>query len=505
MLGRKLLSLFTVVCLTLCLLPKTLNSTKVIASSDDFDCVYSAGAVDREHNLRHYGASEIILYTEEEATAAGIPAGFTGDVLQVVELNGATSKGVMLDFSSLQIPEYLIASISFRIYVGADNNPSNAYPEARIPTPGKVDMWCMRYSVNALTEQWIDIVLDESTYFQNFTISDLCTDGYLDTFELAIRHDVIGFKYYVDSIKVNLITCDTPPTITYNGEDSVSISQGQVLNFDVSAMASYNQPLDVEYVWEDESKLDDNGNPLAGEHVLTFKATDYFGNVSTLSINVTVTQPNLIAPEMSVPTEDIFVKIGTTPLIDVIATDDEDGEVEVVKTWSENALDARGRLTEGTHTLTLTATDSSNNTTTKIITFHVSENGDPCDVVVDEETLCKEEESEVESTPESEVESEKVSTPESEQESVKESEQENISEQESISESEKESDEVSEEESEEISEVESDEQSDDQESEESKNSQSSTSSAGCLGSIAVAPILSLLAFAGVVSLIKKRR
>ena len=491
MLGRKLLSLFTVVCLTLCLLPKTLNSTKVIASSGDFDCVYSAGAVDRESNLRHYGASEIILYTEEEATAAGIPAGFTGDVLQVVELNGAASKGVMLDFSSLQIPEYLIDSISFRIYVGADNNPSNAYPEARIPTPGKVDMWCMRYSVNALTEQWIDIVFDESTYFQNFTISDLCTDGYLDTFELAIRHDVIGFKYYVDSVKVNLITCDTPPTITYNGEDSVSISQGQVLNFDVSAMASYNQPLDVEYVWEDESKLDDNGNPLVGEHVLTFKATDYFGNVSTLSINVTVIQPNLIAPEMSVPTEDIFVKIGTIPLIDVTATDDEDGAVEVVKTWSEKALDSRGRLTEGTHTLTLTATDSSNNTTTKIITFHVSENGDPCDVVVDEETLCKEEESEVESTPESEQES----ISESEQESVKESEQE------SISESEKES----EEESEEISEVESDEQSDDQESEESKNSQSSTSSAGCLGSITVAPILSLLAFAGVVSLIKKRR
>jgi len=36
-------------------------------------------------------------------------------------------------------------------------------------------------------------------------------------------------------------------------------------------------------------------------------------------------------------------------------------------TWSEGALDNRGRLTEGEHILTITATDTTGNTTQKTV------------------------------------------------------------------------------------------------------------------------------------------
>jgi outer membrane biosynthesis protein TonB len=57
--------------------------------------------------------------------------------------------------------------------------------------------------------------------------------------------------------------------------------------------------------------------------------------------------------------------------------------------WSEGALDVRGRLTEGTHTLTLFAEDRSGNRTEKTIAYYVTETGDPEDNVVDEEEACK--------------------------------------------------------------------------------------------------------------------
>ena len=53
--------------------------------------------------------------------------------------------------------------------------------------------------------------------------------------------------------------------------------------------------------------------------------------------------------------------------LDLTAIDDHDGDVEVVMTWSEGALDSRGRLTEGEHTLTITAVDETGNKTEKVI------------------------------------------------------------------------------------------------------------------------------------------
>ena len=80
-----------------------------------------------------------------------------------------------------------------------------------------------------------------------------------------------------------------------------------------------------------------------------------------------------LAPVISVTDSTIRTYVGSEPVINVTATDDIDGEIEVVFTWSSNALDQLGTLTNGEHTCTITATDTSNNVATVTITYIVTE------------------------------------------------------------------------------------------------------------------------------------
>jgi hypothetical protein len=54
------------------------------------------------------------------------------------------------------------------------------------------------------------------------------------------------------------------------------------------------------------------------------------------------------------------------PVLNITATDDRDGEIDVTLTWSEDAV-IRGRFSIGEHTLTVTAVDSTGNKTEKVI------------------------------------------------------------------------------------------------------------------------------------------
>ena len=220
----------------------------------------------------------------------------------------------------------------------------------------------------------------------NGSIDDLSKNGFLDKFELALRHKNSN-DFFVDSIKVNLIQDTVPPVITYNGKNNITISQGQTLNFDVSAVDAVQVEIEVERVWGDLTKIDGSGNPLPGEHTLTFKATDYFGNTATHTVNLTVIEPDTVAPVITLPTQSIFIKTGTTPIINLTVTDDKDQNVTVEYAWSQGALNSKKELNEGVHTLTITATDASNNKTVKTITFTVTENGDGETNVIDEEQL----------------------------------------------------------------------------------------------------------------------
>ena len=359
---RKILSFLTVIALSIGFIGTT-KTVSVKAESKDFDCNYSA-TKDLTTNLGYFGAGEIIRYTEEEATAAGVPAGFSGDVLKVVGKGSETNMGVLCDFSHLNSPTSVINSITFRVYVANDANTADAYPEIRIPKPYYNGEWTMRYyDIKNHIAEWHDVVYSGS-------LDSISKNGYLDKFEVALRHQNIT-DFYIDSIKINYVEDTTAPVITYTGKENVTISEGQKLNINVSAYDAVQGNIDIEYIWADPSRLDENGNPLSGEHTLTIRATDFFGNHSERTITVTVSTPDTTAPVINLPTESITVKTGTIPLISVEVYDDRD-DITPTYTWSAGALDSKGRLTAGTHTLSIIASDYSGNTTTQKITFIVS-------------------------------------------------------------------------------------------------------------------------------------
>lgn len=363
------------------------------ATSADFDCTYGVkSAADTFLTNTSFGATEIVTYTEAEATEAGIPAGFSGDVLSV--LHTRTNRGVVLDFSAKKIPIQLVDSITFRVYMGDDGIPTDGYPELRIPQPNTTDRWVMRYSFATKTDAWQDVVLKEgngSFYTLDGRTADfsmLAKDGYLYKLELAMRHNGSNATFYVDSVKVGYVENDgVAPVLKYNGEDVVTVPQGQTLSFDVSAVDAIEGAVDVEYVWADPSKIEADGTPMAGTHTLTFVARDLFGNVAEKTITVVVVERDLIPPTLIVPIDTVYAKIGARCLLTFTAYD-ENGTAEVTLSWSEGAVDRYERLKEGTHTLTVTATDLSGNQTHKTITFIVTAEGDSADTVIDEEELC---------------------------------------------------------------------------------------------------------------------
>ena len=475
---RKILSFLTVIALSIGFFSINNKTVSVKAESNDFDCNYRKTAASSPDNLGWYGASEIIHYTEEEAKAAGVPAGFSGDVLKPISINNSTQIGILLDFSHLNLPAKVVKSITFRVYVASDTNTADGYPEIRIPKPYYPNEWTMRYyDIKNHIAEWHDVVYTGS-------LLSLCTDGYLDKFELGLRHNNVT-DFYIDSIKVNYVEDTTAPVITYNGKENVTISEGQQLNLNVSAYDAVQGDVEVEYIWADPSRLDENGNPLSGEHTLILRATDYFGNVAERTITVTVSTPDTTAPVINLPTESITVKTGTIPLISVEVYDDRD-DITPTYTWSAGALDSKGRLTAGTHTLSIIASDYSGNTTTQKITFIVTDDGDTSDVIIDEEELSNKQE-EGPDEPENSGGNETESTVESESEI--ESETESIVESESVAESETASQAESKNESIQASE----------------STEEPAKKSGCGGAIATLPFLSLLALGGAAAFIRKRK
>ena len=63
---------------------------------------------------------------------------------------------------------------------------------------------------------------------------------------------------------------------------------------------------------------------------------------------------------------------GSVPLFNITATDDVDGEISTVLTWSEGAFDEAGRLSKGEHTLTITATDRAGNSSERSVFVFVN-------------------------------------------------------------------------------------------------------------------------------------
>ena len=301
-----------------------------------------------------------------EAEAKGVPAGYIGSVYEISETPHDSYVVVCLDFSGYEIPISLVESINFKVLV------PTSYSELRMRNGNTTD-WVMRCS-SASTGSWCDVTLtaDGLNFFGSSKMQTLANaDGNLGSLCLIGRVSGSYAPYYIDGIVIKLKTDDkVAPVIRYSGKTDILTSSGKVFSPDITAYDEMEgREIPLVYEWS-AGALDTNGNMLEGEHTCRVSATDYFGNTSYLDLNVTVGPPDVEAPTITFLASEIYVPVGTFYRMVLVAEDNYD-DVKVVEEWSEGAIDRGGRLAEGVHTLTLTATDLSGNSTVKVVTVHV--------------------------------------------------------------------------------------------------------------------------------------
>ena len=360
--------------------PSRLNASTgnvaTVAENRDFLCTYSANP---DKAIAGYGSKEVKTYTAEEAAAAGIPAGYNNEVLEVISLGSNGLCGAVLDFSAEQVPIGLISALEFRVYIGVSDLNTGNYPQVRIQAPNVSGTWVYQVNKAVAMGEWITVTIPYSSNF-----SYICQDGKLDKFELSLRTNE-KVPFYIDSAAYVLKTDDgKAPVIQYTGEDTVAFKLGTALELDVSATDAQEGAIPVQYIWEDGVTLNANGTPTQiGNYTLTLKAVDFFGNVATKTLTVKIVEDDQIAPVIDLKINEVRTVVGVKPMLSVSATDNS-GVVTLIETWSDGALDNRGRLTVGEHTWTLTASDTCGNTTTKEVTFFVTENGPAYSLITDE-------------------------------------------------------------------------------------------------------------------------
>lgn len=301
-----------------------------------------------------------------EAEAKGVPAGYKGSVYEISAKAGTSYVGVCLDFSEYGIPISLVESISFNVLV------PTGYSELRMRN-GNTDDWVMRCS-SAPTGSWCDVTLTASglNFFGASKMQTLANaEGNLGSLCLIGRVSGNYAPYYIDSIVIRLKTDDkTAPVISHSGKTDILTSSGKIFTPGITAYdEAEGRDIPLVYEWS-AGALDTEGRMLEGEHTCRVSATDYYGNTSYLELNVTVGPPDVEAPNITFLASEIYVPVGTFYRMVLVAEDNYD-DVEVVEEWSEGAIDFGGRLNEGVHTLTLTATDLSGNSTVKVVTVHV--------------------------------------------------------------------------------------------------------------------------------------
>ena len=304
--------------------------------------------------------------SESEAEAKGLPDGYKGSVYEISYSAGKSYVGVCLDFSEYGIPINLVDSITFNVLV------PTSYSELRMRNGNTTD-WIMRCST-APTGAWNSVVLnsDGLNFFGSTKMQTLAnSNGDLGSLCLIGRVNTTYEPYYIDSVVIRLKTDDkVAPVINYSGKTDILTSAGKVFAPGITAFDELEQrDIALVYDWS-AGALDEDGKMLEGEHTCRVSATDYYGNTSYLDLNVTVGPPDVEAPEIHFLASEIFVPVGTFYRMTPYATDNYD-DVEVVEVWSAGAIDPVGRLNEGVHTLTLTATDLSGNSSVKVVTVYV--------------------------------------------------------------------------------------------------------------------------------------
>lgn len=306
--------------------------------------------------------------TAQEAESMGIASGYNGSVYEISYNSGKSYIGVCLDFSEYEIPIGIIESISFKVLM------PTSYSELRMRNGNTTD-WIMR-NASAPKGEWNTVSISNtgSGFYGASSMNTLAnSDGNLGSFCLIGRNSGTYAPYYIDSVIIKLKDDDKcAPVLNYNGEADILTSSGKPFEPGITAYDEFEaRYVDVEYAWS-QGALDTHGNMLEGEHTCVVSATDYYGNKSTLTLNVKVGSPDIEAPVILFEASEIYVPVGTISRIVISCVDNYD-MVDVISEWSEGAIDFGGRLYEGTHTLTLTATDLSGNKSVHVVTVYVTD------------------------------------------------------------------------------------------------------------------------------------
>ena len=358
------------------------NIKNASAEASEFPCTISAAPMDKSYMC--YGSSAVVGYTAEEAAAAGIPEGYEGQVYEVQPLDGGVSCGALLDFSASNISLALVESLEFRIYIPYNASNTGNRPQMRIAKPFDVNnAWIYQPgSTPTPAGEWTTVVVEKDYQFSSLADED----GNLYKFELSVRSNVKQ-SFYVDAISVNLKVDDgVAPVINYNGADTIYANEGTQFDLNVTAYDELEaRNVDVEYVWN-TTPFDADGNLVYGTYSLTLVAKDGYGNTSERTLTLVVEEADNEAPVISCAVTEMYAVVGTIPVLNIEASDDS-GSVSVTRVWSDGALAKSGSLTEGTHTLTITAIDPSGNKATHTITIYVTAEEDFGDNVVDEENM----------------------------------------------------------------------------------------------------------------------
>ena len=174
----------------------------------------------------------------------------------------------------------------------------------------------------------------------------------------------------IEGISFRVYVCSTPKDNKKHPEVRIPKPDGNwVLRHNVTA--TKDQWITITLT---DSEIDDlcgiNGGTL-GKFALALRSEA----ATTMYIDeVTVTKKPTsddVPPTITVKADDVKATDGAYPIEDYAVTDNS-GSVNVSLEWSNGALDGKGRLTAGTHTCVITATDNSGNETKKTVTYTVA-------------------------------------------------------------------------------------------------------------------------------------
>ncbi len=175
-------------------------------------------------------------------------------------------------------------------------------------------------------------------------------------------------------ITVTVVDADTEaPEITYTGPLTLNLDKGDAKPIITATAADdIDETVNVVITYS-QGMLDSNNKLLVGIHTITLTASDAAGNAATQKV-ITVNVPDVTPPVINY-TGSLTLNLDkgdAKPVITATATDDVDGTVTVVITYSQDMLDSNDKVLAGTHKITLTASDAAGNAATqKVITVNV--------------------------------------------------------------------------------------------------------------------------------------